>query len=157
LSTFTLPRGFLTHTPSIFGGTAADFPNGLTHGILVSSFDEEKMKENSQPYKTFKTTLVDRLSRDLPSIGLVSFSRGGDPMSHFADYVGRQLPLILIDSRPSPESEVIVVGNDTEALMQAYFLRAQAHLSKIDFELSERNTWDFYLMSTLGFLHQQVC
>jgi len=132
----------------------ADFPNGITHGILISAVDEERMKENIQPHKIFKTTLVDRLSRDLPSIALVSFSLGGDPVSFYADYVGRKLPLILIDSRSLPKTEV--VGTDVETLMQAYFERAQAHLSKIEFELNENNTWNFYMMSTLAFLHQQV-
>jgi hypothetical protein len=132
----------------------ADFPAGITHGILISAFDEDKMKENSMPHRIFKTTLVDRLSRDLPSIALVSFSRGGDPISFYADYVGRQLPLILVDSRPPPTSEV--VGSDTETLMQAYFERAQSHLSTIEYELKEKNTWNFYDISTLAFLHQQV-
>ena len=144
----------------VFGKTtfkneySADFPNGITHGILISALDEEKMKENSQPHKVFKTTLVDRLSRDLPSIGLVSYSSGGDPMSLYSDYVGRKLPLILIDSRPPPVSDV--VGSDTEALMDAYFERAESYLSEIQSELAEQDTWNFYMMSTLAFLHQQV-
>lgn len=132
----------------------ADFPNGITHGILISAVDEEKMKENSQPHKVFKTTLVDRLSRDLPSIALVSFSSGGDPISFYADYVGRHLPLILVDSRPPPASEV--AGNDVDTLMKAYYERAQSHLSKIEFELNENKSWNFYMMSSLAFLHQQV-
>jgi hypothetical protein len=132
----------------------ADFPAGITHGILISAFDEEKMKKNWIPFKIFKTTLADRLSRDLPSIALASFSRGGDPMSFYADYVGRKLPLILVDSRPPPVSEV--VGNDTETLMQSFFERAQSHLAKIELELVEKNTWNFYDLSTLAFLHQQV-
>jgi hypothetical protein len=77
----------------VFGKSAcknekvADFPSGLTHAILVCAINEERMKKEFMPYKMFKSALVDRLSKDLPSIGLVSFSLGGDPLSLFSDYV----------------------------------------------------------------------
>lgn len=85
-----------------FNDYQADFPPGLTHAILVSSVNEDKKKKDSMPYKLYKSSLIDRLSRDLPSIALCAYSFGGDPLTLFADYVGRRLPLVLIDSRPLP-------------------------------------------------------
>jgi hypothetical protein len=67
--------------------TGADFASGLTHAILVSSINDDRMEEELMPYKMFKSKLVDRLSRELPSIGIISFSVGGDPLSLFSDYV----------------------------------------------------------------------
>jgi hypothetical protein len=79
---------------------AADFPAGLTHAILVSTVNEEKMKKDYTVFKAFKNALIDRLSRDLPSIALSAYSVGGKmeyPL--YADFVGRKLPLVLIDTR----------------------------------------------------------
>jgi len=153
----------------------ADFPNGLTHAILVSSVNDEKMKVDFSAYKKFKSALVDRLSRDLPSIGIVSYSFGGDSYSVFSDYVGRKLPLILIDSRPvskdvKAKSHAAISAADMNSLglrsvsdnlsttdLQKLFLeRARAHLFKIEEGLATAQTWNFYEAATLSFLHSQL-
>jgi len=153
----------------------ADFPNGLTHAILVSSVNDDKMKVDYSAYKKFKSALVDRLSRDLPSIGIVSYSFGGDSFCNFSDYVGRELPLILIDSRPVAKdvkatSHAAKSSADMNSLglrsvsdnlsttdLQTIFLeRAKAHLFKIEEGLETAQTWNFYEAATLSFLHSQL-
>lgn len=151
--------------------TTADFPQGLTHVVLVSSVNEEKQKRDKKPLKVFKSNLVDRLSKDLPSVGICSYSFGGDPFSLYAEYVGRHLPLILIDTRPrhshdtghgSPQTKeglrrgsisATKKGATTASLRGEILKEAKAHLEAIDSGLAANQSWNFFEASTLGYLH----
>jgi hypothetical protein len=134
---------------------AGDVPNGLTHLIFINSIDDEKQKMNYKPYKVFKTDLVARLSRDLPSIAFQTLGNGLDPISMYADYVGRNLPLVLIDTRPAPAkldhaqlghgSEHSTGKSAIQDLQQVYVKRAKEHLANIEEELAKASTWNFFI------------
>jgi len=135
-----------------------DFPLGTTHIILISSVNEEKMVADKKVLKTFKSALVDRLSRDLPSMALCSYSFGGDPFSLFADYVGRKLPLICIDSRPCDDHDQDLASDtaDVAELSAKYLELAKKHLESIDESLFATGSWNFYDCSTISYLHSLV-
>lgn len=131
---------------------AGDFPAGLTHAILISSIDDEKQKKDFKPYKAFRTALAARLSRELPSIAFQTNGNSLDPLGLYSDYVGRNLPLVFIDTRPSPlkldqgiRQSIVVAGNATQVLQQKYYERAKAHLESIEDELAKTNTYNFYV------------
>jgi len=138
--------------------TMGDFPLGTTHIILISSVDEEKMVADKKVLKTFKSALVGRLSRDLPSMALCSYSFGGDPFSLFADYVGRKLPLICIDSRPCDQNDEDLASNATDVteLSAKYFQLAKNHLESIDQALFATESWNFFDCSTISYLHSLI-
>lgn len=170
--------------PFSFRNYSADFPDGLTHVILVSSVNEAKKTEEFMPYKTFKSSLIDRLSRDLPSIAVSGYSFGGDPYSLFADYVGRKLPLVLIDARPPPgkaeldafkasrarssthQLQAATLGvngdlrydgaNQLRILADSIFEEVKWHLEDIERQLEVARTWNFHDASIVSYLHSKI-
>jgi hypothetical protein len=164
---------------------AIDVPNGLTHMILISAVNEEKKVKDFLIYKQFKSNLVDRLSRDLPSIAFAIFST--DNFSVLSDYVGRKLPMVFIDSQHPPTNPVLAKGGiaaslvgvcivregveESQAVTQAQpadgalsvhelskliFDHTKAHLMKIENELEISGSWNFCDASTVAFLHSQI-
>lgn len=163
------------HEPIGLGYYNADFPEGLTHVILVSSVNEAKKKAEFMPYKHFKSSLIDRLSRDLPSIAVAGYSFGGDPYSIFADYVGRKLPLVLIDARPPPTQEELdsfrasrpeqaMNQSDTTApasmlqqIVDAKYDEAKWFLEDVvEKKLTASSTWNFHDASIISYLTTKV-
>ena len=144
--------------PAACDELTADFPAGLTHAILISSVNEEKNKKDIMAYKLFKSALVDRLSRELPSVALMSFSMMGDPLTLLSEYLGRKLPVVLIDSRELTAKPVIMKsGSQSAAELQQMFVdHARLHLETIESDLEKSGTWNFFETSTLAFLHSQL-
>jgi hypothetical protein len=138
--------------------TMGDFPLGTTHIILISSVNEDKMVADKKVLKTFKSALVGRLSRELPSMALCSYSFGGDPFSLFADYVGRKLPLICIDSRPCDDHDQDLASNtaDVAELMVKYVELAKKHLESVDQALFASGSWNFFDCSMISYLHSLI-
>jgi hypothetical protein len=153
----------------------------LTHVIIISSIDGHggvsgKPKKDYQPAKIFKSQLISALSRVLPSVGLSSNFIGlFDSITLLSDYVGRKLPLVLIDCRslPTTEPDPVVlkrvisrqtsmmagppppqssVDDDESSLEDEFYDWAKRSLDAIDKSLGERS-WNFYQIATLSFLH----
>jgi len=127
---------------------AADFTPGLTHAVVVSCIDDDKNKMNINPLKAFKTALASRISQDLPSIAFQTMGNSLDALTRYSDYVGRNLPLVLIDTRPlAPKLDIgrTLAGSTTQELQRAYFERAKAHLESIEGKLAEASTWNFFV------------
>ena len=163
---------------------AIDIPSGLTHMILISAVNEEKKVKDFLTYKQFKSNLVDRLSRDLPSIAFALFST--DHFSVLSDYVGRKLPMVLIDAQKPPVNPVFTKGGIAASslgvrvvregmehhhleeanhadgtlsvleLQKMVFDHTKAHLMTIENELQSSGSWNFCDASTLAFFHSQV-
>jgi len=132
-----------------------DFPMGTTHVILVSSVNEESMTADTKALGRFKNAFVGNLSHEMPSMALCSYSFGGDDFSLFADYVGRNLPLICIDSRPRFDQDIDLAINtaDVTELSAKFVELAKNHLESIDRDLFATGSWNFFDCSIISYLH----
>lgn len=136
------------------------------------------------PYKQFKSALIDRLSRDLPSIAICSYSFGGDPYALYADYVGRKLPLVAIDSRPPPSKSDVDVfkrsrlasgtplqvtslaqtgaivydeASQVKTIADSIFEEVKWYLlTVVEPQLNASGTWNFHDASIISFMHSKI-
>lgn len=122
--------------------TKQEPPPGCSHYVIVDGVTRGKV-DNSAGLG-FKNTFVQHLSTNLPSIAVTTLSVGSiDRFGFLADYVGRGLPLLLVDSRPEPKG-----GYPTS--VEA----AKASLLHLDEELAANGAINTYSASTLAFLRQ---
>jgi hypothetical protein len=86
------------------------------------------------------------MAAKLPSIGLATMNAWGwTRISAYADYVGRGLPLLLLDSRPEPEE-----GYPTDLDV------AETQIEALEAELQAKGTYNSYLISALAYVHQTL-
>jgi hypothetical protein len=142
----------------------ADFPPGITHAILVSAVStgkkDRKHEIDTKTFKMFKSGLVERLARDLPNFALSTYSQSqGSEYALFADYVGRKLPIVFIDSRVSKLTKETLSFNgkvDKEEAIRLYadsvYAGAKEYLESLDEKLHAADCWNFYDSSTLAYL-----
>jgi hypothetical protein len=78
---------------------AHDLPAGCTHYIIVDGVTGGK--HDWGPCDLFKNAFTQRLASELPSLGIATmmYMDSSSSLRLFEDYVGRELPLLILDSR----------------------------------------------------------
>ena len=81
-----------------------DVPAGCTHFVVVDdvegSGDTSRIEYSALP--VLKIDFLQRLTREWPSVGIATLQKTwgfGAPLFTFADYVNRNCPLLMLDSR----------------------------------------------------------
>ena len=120
----------------------SDTPIGASHFVIVDGVSKGKIDESA--LLSFKNAFVARLSEELPSIAVSTLSimddsPCNDRLAFLADYAGRGLPLLLIDSRPSPEGGY-----------PAQIKEAAEYMDDIEVSLQKAGTRNLYWTSTLA-------
>lgn len=78
-----------------------DLLPGCTHYILADGLDA-KSNRDDDPIRDLEAEFVQRLTAELPSVAMTSF-RGA--WEGAAEFLSRDLPVLLLDSRPPPPRE----------------------------------------------------
>jgi len=117
-------------------------PVGCSHYIIADSVNDKKNSLDFSAGRTLSKNLTEAFAKTLPSIGFVTLSHQQDLTSgalSLSNYVGRGLPLLILDSRDRP-----VINNLEEA---------EAHLHELEAELNKEGHIDFYRDSNWSLLH----
>jgi hypothetical protein len=120
-----------------------DLPRGCTHYVVADGITQAE-RDNSALLQ-LKASFVEVLSAQLPSVGFATMTcsaSGFTVLPAFADYVGRNLPLVLLDSRPIPAGGY---STTLDALRQK--------LRNTEAKLNQAGTWDGYQISKLAHVH----
>lgn len=105
----------------------------------------------------------------IPISFLFSLSSPISKYTYYADYVGRGLPLVCIDSRQPPkisklqkeasvQSDPIVDFEEDKIrqLRERIFEEAKSHLFSIEEELNPSHSWNYYDVGILSFLKTKI-
>jgi hypothetical protein len=140
--------------------SSLDPPPGNTHYIIVDTVtfdDRTKQAELDWDIKdSLSNNLVQQFASELPSIAFSTMNFSGgfgwdlDRTVHLASYVGRGLPLVMIDSR-----QWHTFGSSRDALYTppATIEEAIVKLRELDKVLATEGRVNTYASSTLAFLH----
>jgi hypothetical protein len=120
-----------------------EVPAGCSHFICCEGLTKGQIDDSV--LSQFKNHFVQTMAQNLPSIGIASLNAWGwSTIGSYSDYVGRGLPLLLLDSRPEPEdgypTDIAVMEKQIEALDSLL----QTH----------SGTYNSYLISLLAYVHQ---
>jgi hypothetical protein len=129
------------HEPQHVYHEQMDLPIGCTHYIIVDCVTLGH--GDSGPRDLFKNSFTQRLAEELPSLGVATmFSRSRTySLRQYDDYVGRELPLLVLDAR----ARIIPYPCDFKA--------AEAELSDMEQALEATGTVNIHLNSMLGYVH----
>jgi hypothetical protein len=129
------------HEPQHVYHEQMDLPIGCTHYIIVDCVTLGH--GDSGPRDLFKNSFTQRLAEELPSLGVATmFSRSRTySLRQYDDYVGRELPLLVLDTR----ARIIPYPCDFKA--------AEAELSDMEQALEATGTVNIHLNSMLGYVH----
>jgi len=117
-------------------------PAGCSHYIIADGVNDKKKKVDYSATRTLAKNLTTAFAKVLPSIGLVSLNHSdtfANGVLNLSNYVGRGLPLLLLDSRDRP-----MVNNLQEA---------EQHLKEVEAVLNKVGLLDYYKDSTFSFMH----
>ena len=119
-------------------------PRGCSHYVLVDTVDDKKNVLDFSAAYALSKNLTAAFAKHLPSIGFVTFGHTGGGLANavksMANYVGRGLPLLILDSRVRPDNV-----NTLEECKQ--------HLIDVEAKLNAENHVDFYRESTWSLVH----
>eukprot|EP01046_Picozoa_sp_COSAG06_P048703 COSAG06_NODE_7334_length_2542_cov_1.848138_1_plen_230_part_10 len=121
-------------------------PKGCTHYIIIEGVSElnGRLQVEEGPSLEFQLQLVQRLSKTLPSISFASLNGGcARGFSEYADYLARDLPLVLLDSR--------TISDPNETMQEA-----QDSLLELEESLFAAGTVNHYEISMLARLMQVI-
>jgi hypothetical protein len=119
-----------------------DLPAGCTHYIIVDCVTSGR--NDWGPRDLFKNTFMQRLASELPNLGIATmFNDGSSNLKLFEDYVGRELPLLVLDARArTTDYPADLVAAATELFNLEQGLEASA------------GTTNTQLTSMLSYLHE---
>ena len=124
-----------------------ELPAGSSHYIIIDGVDEATKMLERAPLDTFRKQLITAFAKKTPSIGFVTLNTGtgsqtlGNGVQNLSNYVGGNLPLVLLDSRDRPPEAYYDLDS------------ARDHLIKLEAELNEEGHVDCYAESNWSLLH----
>ena len=92
--------------PRVLDQNACDVHTGCSHYVVIGGVTDGR--PDKVAFTSFQNSFINRLARSLPTIGIQTF--GVRYFDALADYVGRDLPLLLLDSRVRPEESKLHAG-----------------------------------------------
>ncbi|KAK3266061.1 hypothetical protein CYMTET_25291 [Cymbomonas tetramitiformis] len=125
-----------------------DVPSGCTHYITVDSVNKEEQMCDWGPLFQLRARILQQFSKDLPSIAIVTGHHfwGKQAIEHISkDYIGRNLPLLCINSFVWP-------GNEKPRTVE----RTRQLLVQLQRQLVEEGGTNFLWMSIAAALHSAM-
>jgi hypothetical protein len=121
-----------------------DLPSGCTHYIIVDAVT--KGKHDLGPRDLFKNAFTQRLAAELPNLAIATMRApeiGLGQLKLYEDYVGRQLPLLVLDARQRPAGKPDYPAD---------FATAAAELAELQRGLQEVGKCNRQLTSLLAYM-----
>jgi hypothetical protein len=139
-----------TFGPQFVKYAAQDLPAGCTHYVIVDCVTSGK--RDCGPRDLFKNAFTQRLASELPNLGIATLDKEGPSnLRLFEDYVGRELPLLVLDARARTAdypTDLVSAATDLSNLEQALEASAGTTNTQLTSTLS-------YLHGVLGQVHEQ--
>ena len=122
--------------------------SGCTHYIVVDGINDNGQIDYG-PWVELSAKIVQQISADITSLAIMSLSTMwtlGEAIDRAANYVGRNVPLLLLDTRTWH------AGAQTPASLDA----ARANLLELEEKLNAEGTSNFYWNATFSYLHVAI-
>jgi hypothetical protein len=138
------------------GWESSDLPAGCTHYVVVDGVSGTGV--DWTPRSTLKNKLMQQLADALPNLGIATMSYNRTrALTQYEDYVGRQLPLLLLDARPRPKKPTPSTKADKYPNADKYpsdLAAVGTELDELQRDLENAGTLNFHLVSMVAYMHQ---